>query len=149
MQSPMILLLFGPNLNQVEKRDPLFYGALSLDEIVARVRRHFKPDNITIDMRCSNHEGDLIDAIQEYSEKSIGIVCNPGALSHYSYSLHDAIADCRCPVVEVHFSNIHAREEFRRQSVTAAACKGVITGMGWSGLIAGVSSILDGVSKET
>lgn len=148
MQSQRILLLFGPDLNQIEKRDPSCYGSLSLDEIVARVRRHFKLDNITIDMRCSNHEGDLIDAIQENSESAIGIVCNPGALSHYSYALRDAISDCRCPVIEVHFSNIHAREEFRRQSVTAAACKGVIAGMGWAGLVAGVSSILDGVSND-
>ena len=148
MDTQTILLLFGPNLNQIEKRDPALYGSLSLDEIVARVQRHFEAQGVSIVMKCSNHEGDLIDALQEYSERALGVVCNPGALSHYSYALRDAIADCRCPVVEVHFSNIHAREEFRRHSVTAGACKGVIAGMGWEGLVAGVSSILLGVSKE-
>jgi 3-dehydroquinate dehydratase-2 len=98
-------------------------------------------------VKCSNHEGDVVDALQAYSERAIGIVCNPGALSHYRYALRDAISDCRCPVIELHFSNIHAREELRRYSVTAAACKGLIAGMGWAGLVAGVSSILDGVSK--
>jgi 3-dehydroquinate dehydratase-2 len=93
-------------------------------------------------MRSSNHEGELIDILQEFSEQAAGIIFNPGALSHYSYALHDAILDVRCTVVEVHFSNIHAREEFRRTSVTAPACDGVIAGLGWKGLIAALSSIL-------
>lgn len=141
MTTSLFLLLFGPNLNQIEKRDSTLYGNLSLAEITKRVQAHFEEEGVKVVMRCSNHEGELIDTLQEYSEQAAGIVFNPGALSHYSYALHDAILDVRCPVVEVHFSNIHGREEFRRTSVTAPACDGVIAGLGWAGLIAAISSI--------
>lgn len=147
----MFLLLFGPNLNQIEKRDASLYGSLSLVEIAKRVEEHFEDRGVRVVMRCSNHEGVLIDTLQEFSEQAAGIIFNPGALSHYSYALHDAILDVRCPVIEVHFSNIHAREEFRRTSVTAPACDGVVAGLGWKGLIAAVSSLLmqgDGSDKR-
>ena len=142
MATKQFLLLFGPNLNQIEKRDHKLYGDLSLVEISRRVQEHFEGQGVEIVMKSSNHEGALIDTLQEYSERAAGIVFNPGALSHYSYALHDAILDVRCPVVEVHFSNIHAREEFRRTSVTAPACNGVIAGFGWTGLIAAIATIL-------
>ena len=137
-----ILLLFGPNLNQIEKRDPALYGGRSLQEIVTAVRESVTAKDISIEYRHSNSEGVLIDILQEYSESALGIVFNPGALSHYSYALMDAIKDVRCPVIEVHFSNIHAREPFRHHSVTAAACSGVIAGFGWQGLALAVSHIL-------
>jgi 3-dehydroquinate dehydratase-2 len=142
MTIKVFLLLFGPNLNQIEKRDSSLYGNLSLAEIAKRAQEHFEDQEVRVVMRCSNHEGALIDTLQEFSEQAAGIIFNPGALSHYSYALHDAILDVRCPVVEVHFSNIHAREEFRRTSVTAPACDGVVVGLGWKGLIAAISSLL-------
>lgn len=142
MGNKVFLLLFGPNLNQIEKRDSALYGTLSLSDIARRVQEHFEAQSVQVVMKTSNHEGELIDILQEFSERATGIVINPGALSHYSYALHDAILDVRCPVVEVHFSNIHGREEFRRTSVTAAACDGVIAGFGWTGLIAAISSVL-------
>ncbi len=142
MIKKVFLLLFGPNLNQLEKRDASLYGSLSLAEISQRVQDHFEADGVRVVMRCSNHEGVLIDTLQEFSEQATGIIFNPGALSHSSFALHDAILDVRCPVVEVHFSNIHAREEFRRTSVTAPACRGVVAGLGWYGLVAAISSLL-------
>lgn len=143
MSNKEFLLLFGPNLNQIEKRDAKLYGTLSLAEITRRVQQHFEGGAISVIMRSSNHEGELIDILQEFSERAAGIVFNPGALSHYSYALHDAILDVRCPVVEVHFSNIHGREEFRRTSVTAAACDGVVAGFGWTGLITAISTLIE------
>lgn len=137
------LLLYGPNLNQIEKRNPALYGSLSLAGIESEVQRYFAGQDIHVHTRHSNHEGMLIDILQEHSEKVDGILFNPGALSHYSYALRDAIADVRCPVIEVHFSNIHAREEFRHTSVTAASCRGVIAGLGWYGLVLGILALRD------
>ena len=139
----VILLLFGPNLNIVEKRNPTLYGTMSLKEMEASVKARFEDSDVEIVSRQSNSEGVLIDTLQEYSEQALGIIVNPGALGHYSYALGDAIADVKCPVVEVHLSNIHAREVFRHQSVTAASCKGVIAGFGWTGLVLGVSALLE------
>lgn len=136
------LLLYGPNLNQIEKRNSTLYGSLSLPGIEAEVLRHFTGHDVQLHTRHSNHEGALIDILQEHSEKVDGILFNPGALSHYSYALRDAIADVRCPVIEVHLSNIHAREEFRHTSVTAASCRGVIAGLGWYGFVLGISALL-------
>lgn len=138
-----ILLLFGPNLNRIERRNPALYGSLSLQQIKHQLQASFANSNVTIDLRHSNCEGELIDILQEYSERSGGILFNPGALTHYSYALRDAIADVRCPVIEVHFSNIHAREPFRHQSVTAGSCKGIIAGFGPVGLKMGIMALLD------
>jgi 3-dehydroquinate dehydratase-2 len=143
------LLLYGPNLNQIEKRDPSLYGSLSLARIEEEVRKRFAERDVHIESRHSNHEGTLIDILQEHSEKVDGILFNPGALTHYSYALRDAIADVRCPVIEVHFSNIHAREPFRHTSVTAASCKGVIAGLGWYGLVLGISALLESRQVST
>lgn len=137
-----ILLLFGPNLNRIERRNTALYGSLSLQQIKEQLQESFARSNVTIDLRHSNCEGEHIDILQEYSEKSAGILFNPGALTHYSYALRDAIADVRCPVIEVHFSNIHAREPFRHQSVTAASCKGIIAGFGPVGLNMGITALL-------
>lgn len=137
-----ILLLFGPNLNRIERRSQSLYGTLSLFEIGERLNAIFSADDVTLEIRHSNCEGALIDILQEYSDKCGGILFNPGAFTHYSYALRDAIADTQCPVIEVHFSNIHAREAFRQHSVTAASCRGVIAGFGWHGLEMGIAEIL-------
>ena len=137
-----ILLLFGPNLNRLESRSKSLYGSLSLSEIGAHLQNIFKQSDVALEIRHSNCEGTLIDILQEHSEKCTGIVFNPGAFTHYSYALRDAITDVQCPVIEVHFSNIHARESFRQHSVTAASCKGIIVGFGWRGLEMAIADIL-------
>ncbi len=137
------LLLYGPNLNRLGTRNPALYGSMSLEQIEEAVRENLAQHNIDLFTRQSNVEGILIDTIQEFAERVQGIIFNPGALAHSSLALRDAIEDAACPVVEVHFSNIHARESFRHHTVTAAACKGVIAGLGWYGLVLGIQGVLD------
>lgn len=137
------LLLYGPNLNRLGLRDPALYGTMSLEQIECAVGQALASMNIEVQTSQSNTEGVLIDTIQEAAGRVEGIIFNPGALAHYSLALRDAIDDAACPVVEVHFSNIHARESFRHQSVTAAACKGVIAGFGWYGLVMGIHALLN------
>jgi len=123
-----ILLLHGPNLNWLGKRDPVHYGNLTLEHIVtitADAARQYHYDIIPYQ---SNHEGCLIDTLQLNASSCAGIIINPGALTHYSYALHDALLDTGLPVVEVHLSDIKQREQWRSQSVTAAACIKVISG---------------------
>ena len=137
-----ILLLLGPNLNLLGTRSPEIYGSLTMAQIHAEVQQRVEKLQVSVDLKQSNEEGELIDCLQEASETYSGVAFNPGAYSHYSYALHDAIKDTRCPVVEVHFSNIHAREEFRHRSVTAAACKG------WYGLVLAIEAILASTSTR-
>jgi len=141
--SKRFLLLFGPNLNRIERRDPSLYGSLSLQQIQERLQALFPPSEVTVELRHSNCEGTLIDILQEYSDKANGILFNPGAFTHYSYALRDAIADVQCPVIEVHLSNIHARESFRNHSVTAASCAGVVAGFGAKGFELGLRALLN------
>jgi 3-dehydroquinate dehydratase-2 len=127
-----ILVINGPNLNLLGKREPGIYGTATLTDIEGRLRKHF-PD-VQFDFFQSNHEGELIDQVQKAIDgRYQGVVINPGAFSHYSYAIRDAIASLKTPVVEVHISNIHAREEFRRHSVITPACKGVVAGFGEMG----------------
>jgi 3-dehydroquinate dehydratase-2 len=124
-----ILIINGPNLNLLGNREPQTYGSLSLWEIENQLKRKF-PD-VTLEFYQSNSEGTLIDFIHKAADSgTAGVVLNPGAFSHYSYAIRDAIASINVPVIEVHISNVHARDKFRHQSVTAAACKGVISGFG-------------------
>ena len=123
-----LLIINGPNLNQLGKRDPTIYGNESLDQI-----NHFLLENnpgLDLEFYQSNHEGAIIDFLQEKAPTCQGIVINPGALTHYSYSLRDAINACAVPVIEVHLSNIYKRESFRQTSVTAPESKGIISGFG-------------------
>lgn len=144
-----ILILLGPNLNLLGTRSPEIYGSLSMAQIHAEVQQRVEKLGVAVDLKQSNEEGELIDCLQDASRSYSGVAFNPGAFSHYSYALHDAIKDTQCPVVEVHFSNIHAREEFRHRSVTAPACKGVIAGLGWYGLVLAIEAILASSSKRS
>lgn len=128
-----ISIINGPNLNRLGKRNPEFYGSETFEETLETIRNRFP--GIDIHYFQSNSEGEIIDIIQrENLDNSVaGIILNPGAYAHYSYAIADAIEDSDKPVVEVHISNIHAREEFREKSVTARAASAVITGCGRKG----------------
>lgn len=123
-----ILLIHGPNLNQLGKRDPAHYGSLTLPELEAQLRKKAEALGYELDCFQSNHEGALIDWIQEKSAGSLGILINPGALTHSSYALHDALVDSGVPCVEVHLSDVKNREPWRAISVTEPACLKVFYG---------------------
>jgi 3-dehydroquinate dehydratase-2 len=127
---PRVLVLHGPNLNLTGIREPEIYGTTSLGEIDEGLRRQGAALGIEVDCFQSNHEGDLIDRIHEARRRYDAIIINPGALTHYSLCLADALRAVGLPVIEVHLSNIHAREAWRRQSVIAPVASGQITGFG-------------------
>lgn len=137
----MILILNGPNLNMLGRRDPAHYGSETLDSINTRIENTF--EGVDFEFRQSNSEGEIIDILQEYGHSDIcgGIVINPGAYSHYSHAIADALRDIKLPKVEVHLSNIFDRDQWRQQSVTAPACDGVIAGLGAEGYILAVAYI--------
>ncbi len=131
-----LLILNGPNINLTGLREKSVYGSRTYDDLVALCRK--EADKLGVEVRCiqSNHEGALIDALQQaYFDGFDGAVFNPGGYTHTSVALHDAIASVPLPVIEVHMSNIHARESFRHVSLTAAACRGQIAGFGFEGYL--------------
>ena len=138
-----ILVLHGPNLNLLGQREPGVYGQATLGEVDAAIGQHAAARGIRVECRQSNHEGVLIDLVHGAASQGFqAIVINPGALTHYSHALRDAIAAVALPVVEVHLSNVHAREAFRRHSVTAPACRGQIAGFGLQSYLLGVDAVL-------
>jgi 3-dehydroquinate dehydratase-2 len=135
-----VLFLNGPNINFLGKRNPAIYGAKTLQEINDAISDKAKSLNVEAVFFQSNSEGDLIDCIQNHWGNINGIVINPGALTHYGYSLKDALLDSSVPVVEVHLSNIHSREEWRK-SIISDIVSGQIAGFGWRSYIAALDVI--------
>ncbi|WP_421379533.1 type II 3-dehydroquinate dehydratase [Bacillus salacetis] len=129
-----ILLLNGPNLNRLGKREPQIYGTATLDELEKKVKKAALSAGCELKAEQSNHEGELIDFIHQAEDEGYsGIIFNPGAYTHYSYAIRDAIAGIDVPVIEVHISNVHKREPFRHQSVLAEVTEGQIVGLGLFG----------------
>ena len=137
-----ILLINGPNLNLLGSRQPEVYGSTTLKDIVDRVSQRAKERGVSVDAFQSNVEGKIVEFIQENAPTADGIIINAGALTHYSLALRDAFEAVQKPVVEVHISNIYAREEFRHHSVFADIAVGQITGLGWRGYIAALDALI-------
>jgi 3-dehydroquinate dehydratase II len=141
MSKKTILVLNGPNLNLLGKREPEIYGLTTLDDVKSMVEAEAASLGIAVDFRQSNQEGDLVTWIQEAGAAGTPVVINPGAYTHTSIAIHDAIKGSGAVVVEVHLSNIHAREPFRHKSYVSPVAKGVIAGFGAHGYIMGLRSL--------
>lgn len=137
-----ILLINGPNLNTLGRREPEIYGTTTLADIEARASDRARELGAELRPFQSNHEGAIIDFIQREAPDADGIVINGGAFTHYSLALRDALASAGKPAIEVHISNIYGREPFRRRSVTAGVCRGVIAGLGARGYLAAIEALV-------
>ncbi|MDD5945936.1 MAG: type II 3-dehydroquinate dehydratase [Clostridia bacterium] len=136
-----ICLIHGPNINFTGIREKGVYGTLTYDQINEKIREKADELGLEVEIFQSNHEGAIIDKIQECYGKADGIVINPGAYTHYSYAIRDALASVDMPVIEIHMSNIHKREQFRHTSVTVPVCVGQLCGFGWHGYLLALEAI--------
>jgi 3-dehydroquinate dehydratase-2 len=144
-----IMVINGPNLNMLGSRDKTHYGNKTLPQIDALLEKEAKNFGVELLNFQSNSEGEIVDFIQNNAAQASGIIINPGALTHYSLSIRDALVDSTLPVVEVHLSNIHAREEWRAKSIIAPIARGQISGFGWRGYVAALQILVGelGVDK--
>ena len=138
-----ILLLHGPNLNLLGTREPEVYGSMTHDDINKKITELGRELGAEIKCLQSNHEGALIDALQDARTWASGVVFNPGGYTHTSVALRDAISAIVIPVIEVHLSNVYAREEFRHTSLVSAVCKGKVSGFGWHSYELGLRGLID------
>ncbi|HEX2991315.1 MAG TPA: type II 3-dehydroquinate dehydratase [Anaerolineales bacterium] len=143
-----ILVLHGPNLNLLGTREPEIYGSFTLADINAKLVELAGEQHAELVCKQSNHEGDLIDALHDARTWADGVVFNPGAYTHTSIALRDAIGAIGIPVIEVHLSNVYAREEFRHVSMISAVCRGKITGLGWRSYTLGLQALQDLLSDK-
>ncbi len=145
--STHILVLHGPNLNLLGIREPEIYGTTTLEDINQLLQKKAAEWDLELRILQSNHEGVLVDFLHENRTWADGVLINPGALTHYGYSLHDAILAIQKPTVEVHLSNIFAREEWRKKSVLSPACKGIISGFGVGSYLLGLEALKQHLSS--
>jgi 3-dehydroquinate dehydratase-2 len=141
------LLVNGPNLNTLGTREPHIYGHDTLFDVVARVENRATELGATIEAFQSNHEGAIIDYLQEHARGADGLIINPGGLAHTSVVLRDAITASQLPAVEVHISNVHGREAFRQEFILTPACRGMVTGLGWRGYVYALEYLVDIVDE--
>ena len=136
-----IIVIHGPNLNLLGQREPGVYGTLTLEEINNRLQTHAQEIGVDLKSFQSNSEGQIIDAVHEAGPRSDGIVINAGAYTHTSVAIRDAISAVNLPTIEVHLSNVHARETFRHKSLIAPVCLGVVAGFGWRSYLLGLDGL--------
>jgi len=146
-QRRLILVLHGPNLNLLGVREPGIYGSTTLDEINGFLGAEADAAGVELEILQSNYEGALIDAIHRLGWKASGIIINPGAFTHYSIAIRDAIAAVPAPAIEIHLSNTAAREEFRHQSVIAPVARGTVAGLGYQGYLLALRYLIEGVNE--
>ena len=144
-----IEVINGPNLNTLGTREPAIYGTVTLPQIDERLQRRGETMGVQVQCFQSNHEGVLIDYLQEHGAKADGIIINAGALTHYSLALRDALANLKSPIIEVHLSNIYAREPFRHHSLIAAVCRGHIVGLGWRGYLLALDALVELLCEQS
>ena len=148
MALPLVAVLNGPNLNLLGSREPALYGAATLDDLEALCAETAQALDLALDFRQTNHEGELITWVQECRDRVRGLIINPGGYSHTSIALMDAVLAAEVPVVEVHLTNIHAREEFRRHSYVSRVANGVVCGLGIRGYGLALTAIAEMILDE-